>query len=409
MLSMCKSSVETLRPEMATLIETLKPLWWLTHHFGILPDWCVSLPRSRLSKILNWIGVAVTLSAIVMLGIFEMYQLHVRIRTMQNIHNIVDALLWSLAPVTVLTCILYILIRRRRLLRFFSAWNHLEQHSLIRQHWQQKTKRTLKLVRVATVVTSCFVIICNSFMIFGNPNLSYLPSHYAELNQLFTEPIVYFVEFMALFYVFCTGFVCSVIPTVVYYQAALVVRAVNSATRQLFDSLERRRNVRNVKGPTVELQFVDLWSIYEQIGQLVTEINDVIGFFVIEMDSYVFVGICLLTDTIFSNIKVVSNSELIFWISALLFNSYVLLDMTYFAAQLHISSRQLVNNTSLWLSDKVTLLTKQELDYARLFLNRIDSRTLQARPCDLYTVDYSLLLQILSVVVTYTIILVQFK
>jgi len=79
------------------------------------------------------------------------------------------------------------------------------------------------------------------------------------------------------------------------------------------------------------------------------------------------------------------------------------------ASELHHSSRQLKARLSLLASRYWSLMTKDEKYIILAFTSRLKSTALAASPWELYTIDRGLLLRILSLTVTYIVILLQSK
>jgi len=81
--------------------------------------------------------------------------------------------------------------------------------------------------------------------------------------------------------------------------------------------------------------------------------------------------------------------------------------MILIASESEKSSRKLAVTVSLLISEKGSLLTETERPSAASYLNNIQTNALTARPCELYDINNSLLLQIFGTIVTYTIIILQ--
>ena len=75
------------------------------------------------------------------------------------------------------------------------------------------------------------------------------------------------------------------------------------------------------------------------------------------------------------------------------------------ASQSERCSRQLASSVAFMISSHH--MSEMERQSALVFLYNIQANTLTARPCDLYDISYSLLLQMFSVVVAYSVIILQ--
>ena len=79
------------------------------------------------------------------------------------------------------------------------------------------------------------------------------------------------------------------------------------------------------------------------------------------------------------------------------------------SAQLHNSSSKLKGTASSLLSRHCYKMSKEDRDLTVLFINRLQDHQLAACPLGLYCVTNAIMLTILSLTISYVIILVQMK
>jgi 7tm Chemosensory receptor len=132
--------------------------------------------------------------------------------------------------------------------------------------------------------------------------------------------------------------------------------------------------------------------------------NDLLGFLVISVHGLLFVLICSITDAVLLGLNHLSSSDYIILPTMLLLFISLLTSLTLIASQLERSSRQFASHLALMTSQHSSLTDTQTVN---LLPHQVQSTVLTARPLDLYKINHSLLLQMSSVVVTYTIILLQ--
>jgi len=106
------------------------------------------------------------------------------------------------------------------------------------------------------------------------------------------------------------------------------------------------------------------------------------------------------------NIKSMPMNDLIRLLSFLSMFTGNLVITIVIASQSERCSRQLASSVAFMISSHQ--MSEMERQSALAFLYNIQANTMTARPCDLYDINYSLMLQMLNVVVTYSVIILQF-
>ena len=104
--------------------------------------------------------------------------------------------------------------------------------------------------------------------------------------------------------------------------------------------------------------------------------------------------------------NVVPDTLTMFLLDSFLYPLRLMLTM-FLMSQLHTSSCELLSVVSRLCSQRVFLSDEEERRVSRTFLERLKQIKLAASPSDFYKIKPSVFLTLLSLIVTYTIILLQ--
>ena len=260
---------------------------------------------------------------------------------------------------------------------------------------------------MTTLVIICMVItfLVNSVLlatIFFNSNSPLLLTRHPKLVATFTRPVLLLIQSLSAIYVSTILLVGGGAPTFIAYETGSMLNALSSATKQIFDDLETSETKYSLTK-----QLHDLWHFYEQLRLRTDEANNLFGILVILEHATFFLIICLAVDTFVLNTKTLPLADLIILPVFFFFFVLFLVAMTLIASESEKSSLKLAVTVSLLISKNGSFLTETERLTAASYLNNIQSNVLTARPCELYDINNSLLLQILGTIVTYTIIILQ--
>ena len=394
-----RTPVQVLKPKAKSLVEILEPFWKLTYWIGVLPDWCCHPVRSRCSRILNAIANFVCFVILVTVTTYETFQLIVDFMKISSIRHSIYSLFWTLLYITATIFEIVLHMKRQKFQKFFQEWDELERQPLIQRFWNTDNKPTIFIrVNLTLVMSSVFIIIV---LICITPTAPMWMTHRTELVDIFTRPVLVITQAISVLYFAIILNWSVIIPPITSYHMGSVLTALKSATEDTFaapNKLQRK---------AIGEQLDQFWHFYEQLRSRVNETNYLFGFFNLLAYGLLFVCITTLTGSLLLNFKDLSVYEII--ISAFLLFMFItfLFMMILTHSQLEQRSRRLAASSALVISQTCHLLTESERIGSHLYIINIQHNVLSARPYDLFTVNYSLLLQMFSVVVTYSVILLQ--
>ena len=229
-------------------------------------------------------------------------------------------------------------------------------------------------------------------------------THRTELVELFTRPVLVVTQATSVLYFSIILNWSVIIPPITSYHMGSVLTALQSATEGAFAALEAPNKFQR---KAIGEQLGQFWLLYEQLRSKVNETNYLFGFFNLLAYGLLFVCITTLTGTLLLNFKDLPVYDIITSAFLLIMFVIFLFMMTLTQSHLEQCSRRLAASSALMISKTCHLLSESERISSHLYIINIQHNVLSARPYDLFTVNYSLLLQMFSVVVTYSVILLQ--
>ena len=384
---------------MKTLIQVLEPVWKLSFWVGVFPDWCHSPPRKPCSIIFNRIAVFISTLILTVLTSYQTFYLIIDFLEITSIKSIIFSLIGFFPQLTAVVFSFYIQLRRNTILKFFKFWNELECHPVMQNRRNDKKMTTLVIISMVITFLVNSVLLAT---IFFNSNSPLLLTRHPKLVATFTRPVLLLIQSLSAIYVSTILLVGGGAPTFIAYETGSMLNALSSATKQIFDDLETSKTKYSLTK-----QLHDLWHFYEQLRLRTDEANNLFGILVLLEHATFFLIICLAVDTFVLNTKTLPLADLIILPVFFFFFVLFLVAMTLIASESEKSSRKLAVTVSLLISKNGSFLTETERLTAASYLNNIQSNVLTARPCELYDINNSLLLQILGTIVTYTIIILQ--
>ena len=211
-----------------------------------------------------------------------------------------------------------------------------------------------------------------------------------------------FVQFV--FVVFCP--LIDIVPAIVYYHAARMVEGMKWEIRELGTNGSSPSN--SIKSGIV----YSIWSRFETLTVMVGRTDKLFGPMVILCQGYLFTIICglvyilleIIMDGVIKEFQLATEAVLLCFI---IFQPIRLLISISLISKLDGSSSELISVTALFFNKRLYYSDKEEQKVVRHFLNRLNQVKLTACPCGFYKIKPHIYLTMLSLIVTYTVILLQ--
>lgn len=389
----------------SALDRSLAPLWKLTCYCGLLLDWC--RPMSRKSRCacatVRYLAIATHL----LITIYGMACDLVRLKNDMNdtvLHIVTEAMDFIIQPI-ILFIWAYFMLHRKSMMVFFDAW---AKQQIQLQNSSQQNEIKWVTIGVYLIYGSFATTIFCLFMYYAfttplSPHwditVSYYPSlsddiYYCTLNRL--------IRILQGFH-FCVFFLLmDIVPIMVYYLSSKIIQSIEIEIIIMENCKSSNNNLSDYLEP-LSLRF-------EAIRSLVHRTDHLFGCFVVLSQGVSFFNIC---SSVYSLLNCVRGScpQYSGAILALLitfFNYLVRMTLTVLLiAKVRKSSGSLLSAVNCLSVRRCRLSNKEERRVLKTFLGSLQHEGLAACPSGLYKITSSVLLSLLSLVMSYTIILLQ--
>ena len=253
---------------------------------------------------------------------------------------------------------------------------------------------------------SSILSICN--VVKRTPDAPFLLSHYPTLRDALTMPVVITIHLAGIFISWVGFSLLDVVPGIVFYCAGKQIESIRQQLTDDFDS--KLLNPRNTAITSTDFgtRLRQTWFKYEALFDLVAEANRTFGILMFLDHGIKFFLTCSLTFMALSYTEDVGIDKMTVTGTAGAFAFRFVAGLLP-AAHLHSSSSNLLTTASSLLSKHFYKMTQEEREVVVLFIERLRDHQLTASPLGLYCVTNSILLTVLSLTVSYVIVLVQLK
>lgn len=386
--------------------KSLCPLWKLTYYSGLTFDWSSRRIQANQNKLLSFIRSIFVFMALILyffivsLSVAQIFQSS--IDPGNKFYGIVFDIIFFGEKPMILFVWFYFLVYRTNIKAFLSDWCRMEEE-YIKGIDSARIKRTCTIVYVLYytygLLQLCFVV----FAAFTAPDIreDALSNYYLK-NLLLSTPYMIFARaHMCFGSVVHTVFysLMDIVPTLVYYHASKFVEALTWEVRELHNGGSSSSNVsKNV---------YNLSSRLETLIVMLRRADQLFGGIVILSQGTLFFLICCTVYSLFVLPSVNDMGILPKILECLILYPPRLLFTVSFMCKLHGSSDDLISEVAHFAHKREYIADKEERRIVGAFLSRLKQAKLSAHPARFYKMKPSVLLTLLSLIVTYTIILMQ--
>ncbi len=398
------------------LERSLSPLWKVTHYSGLLFDWCRPIPRQgRLFVALRCFIIAMGL----LLATYDMACYAVpfsKTLTSPNstfLGTILEANNFMMQPIVLIVWVHFI-CNRNLMLSFFREWSIstvsntnyvLNDHTLgaIIKKFTIGIYSMYGILYFPIMVLSLYHNMKESLIADGDIIISYYPAILENVFFISLKRIVLVSQdfVSCLFYL-----MLDIVPIQIYYHLTKEIEGIENGIKMMMEKLE--------DGNTNICELLEfLWSKYENLRSLLSRADNIFGPLIILSHGLAFFIICT---SVYSLLIIVKNPADIpteypnikWWISLTLVSQFVRLTVgVSLLSGVERSSKSLLSSVACLSLRRGHASEKEERRIIKAFLRRLETNTLAANPSGFYTITPSIGLTLLSLVVTYTIILLQ--
>ena len=380
------------------LDEVLQPLRKLLRYSGLHNGFFPPVEEHRAFYITRCVSTAVILFLLLSFGVYETVQFSVEFSNTKKISTISSNATLCFLTYMALFSLTQFYGNRKQFSEFFQDWKQVEMSVDYRTSTKnhQIIEKGLSIYTYGIVLMGFFLTgFINSFY----PNSSIFLSHWEILREKLSIHILVLVmgvcvSFQVIFFVLIES-----VPALFFYEAGCMIEKLGQELENisLLPHREHSDHMRN-KNP-----YLLIWKKYESIQRSVDRANKLFGFTMI-INQFLFV--CLACLTIYV-ILVNDDDDLHPFFFLLLVLVVIRFVMTnWLMSHLYLSGAELKKIAAGTLSEKWFLLSQEDRDIVACFLSRVDG-SLVACPLNLYTVDPTNILSLITLHISYTIVLLQ--
>lgn len=419
-----------------SLRRSLVPLHKLSYWSGTVLNWCAPTGphhyyRSRrrsINFVIRCIIVAFFLLLSTYTTIVEFLELLFFLQTQPiTFEKLIPYTINFAGRPVVLGAHLYFVIHRKKLLSFFCKWNQMElnyasldrNYSVCRK--SQTTSRVCTIMMSIYLMFSAFIFVGYIILVMGNEENSKIISSdeakdtdkFFVKNQLkyyMTNWVYISIDFITIFPTLIILTMMDIVPTFVFYHGSNFLQILRDRFIQLGGLVNLRSNISSISNNSsgnkfdVEAKIHDIWFHYETLNQLINKANKIFGPLLILNHGLAFFDICSATVALFYSSNDNGNT---LYTSVLIGFTLRLACSVLLMSKVRTSSNQLYSTVTTVQLRSWTLLSPKEHRILQSFLSQLQNDRLVASPCQLYKITSSILLAMLSLVITYTIVLIQ--
>ena len=313
---------------------------------------------------------------------------------------------------------IFFLIRRKDLFDFLERFYLLETEFVIPSGPIRKQRLvaylTIGLAITLTITGACFVTLNPSKV--ENGTIEYYPyylTYYATFRDIFTEPILEMFQIWSFFCLAIPYLLSDLVPSFIYYHSGAIVNAICediqktllvissgiglSSETQVDDSLDSDgREIHRI------------WMKYDRLALLVRNTNQTFGPMVFFDYGIKFFLVSLLAHSVLATLR--ESNETVFNIVHLAMAICIaarLISGILLKSNLYRSSKNLSNQISTMTIHHWFCINKSQRKLLIMIQQDVERDKLIANPLDLFYISPGILLAMLSLTVTYIIILFQ--
>ena len=383
-----------------SLNEILSPIWNWLRYIGLQHGFLSPIEEHRIFYNIRCISTMLILFLVLNDFVFKLTQLLIEIPHSKSIADIsINVVMFTASFMSVMFYQQFY-TKQKQLVRFFKDWNELEM--LFNRCCNRN--RTKWITKVVSVICSILLFSSVLFMSLWNliaPNESIFFSHFHVLQDIFGLYFLAVVFSISFHYLMVSMLFGQFIPAFFFYQAGCMIENLKGELKNCFITVHNQHLVHLRNENPVRL----IWEKYESIYHLVNRANHLFG---VTMITNQFCLVCLTCTHIYLIINLYEYSPT-FYVYPIRVIFFVALTVwfNWLVSYLYLSCGELKTAIASLLSEKWQIIIQDHRDLLIFFYNRVDKEDLAACPLNLYRIDPTSLMSILTLHVSYVIVLLQ--
>ena len=395
------------------LDDTLRPACKFLFYSGMLPNLNLRRTDNRAMYAVRCLLTATTISLLSLYIVFLSVQLMVQFQTGTRVLDVVMLTYMFVITSSALFFHCHLLIHEKNLIEFLKDWKKIEIDSLTQSNRAKK--------RVAAGIYGVYLIYLVTFpsLIYSHnqirPNEVIFYSNLDWVRDSFHINLVSISSALGMYVSWVLFALGEIIPTTFFYHAGCIIQDLQ---QQLLDtSITSSTSSNNIMMSNLYVQFKKqeqpyrrIWAKYETVLGCVKQGNRMFQGPILWLHTSLFVIECLSLYFISKSYELQLRKPLILsFVGAWSVLTIQIIAVFRLMSHPYSSREKLRNTVADLLSSKWDSLPEEDRQLLEAFQERLGSEKMGVMPFDLYTVRPSNLLNILSLIVTYSVVLFQIQ
>lgn len=389
----------------SSLQRSLASVCKFSYYSGILLDWChVSHPkrRNRAVVVIHHTTIALFFLINIFNLLIEFLELTFAIQDGSSLGQLLPrVILFGGRPCISGTFVIFIL-HRKRFLRYFQDWSKVESTILKNQSIDIASDRVYFILKIVHLFSCGAIVVGYTMIIFmgdsGNDNNGTTTIGVKDLFRRFMTPLGYnLIEVINIYSSVVLFAMNDLVPSFVYHHTAKLVRMLQ---KEICEACHHKRKASN----DLQIMILDIWIRYDEVSHLISRANSDFGPLVVINHGLVVFDLCCASVILFYQSN---TSGIAFYLPVVLICFGRMVWSVGLIGKVSEADAQTLSAVTTLHSREWPSMNRDERSVLRAFLNQLQQSRLTASPCQFYDVTPSLLLAVISLVVTYTIFLLQ--
>ena len=399
------TKVDRITGENILLDDTLRPVWKFVFYNGILAD---SFPQKTQKWPFYVTRFTVTVLIVLLLLVYTIFLL-IQLLFSFSLELIVLDKVMITYSFTLLSsgvfCQYYYLRRQKELFQFLNDWKEIETQYLTNCN---DTKKKIVIIAYGVyLILLISIAIVTFYWNLTDPHFQIFYSSYLSISESCNIHFIGLTAASSLYYAQLYNLLGEIVPALFFYHVGCVIEGLQIEFQDIaFNSgVSDRALVSNLHIQfRNERPFRRIWTKYETIFHFVKRGNQLFQSVILCHDFTGFMFICL---GIYSGFKVSDWSLSVSFFAIVCLIMLRAIGVNWLTSYPYLSREQFETAIANFLNLKWDSLLDEDRQFLVSFQERLNNENLAAQPFNLYTINPSNLLSMLSIIATYVIVLLQ--
>ena len=375
------------------LEDNLRPIWTFLRYNGFLPDFLRQRYENGAFHIARCVFTSLVLLFMICDLAFKLRQLFF-VDWTNDLPHFAFTVVFLLHQLNGFLVSYQFLMHGREFRQFFQDWKKVEMD--YGNHFTAAKKKTIKSALIFNLLLGTQTLI-GFFWSYTTPDAPMFVTSLPFANSALDILLLSLVSFATFYYTWMNRQLGEAVASIFFYHAGCVIEGLERELRDLSDNLVYRSNAQ---------QPHRIWQRYENVYRLVGGANRLFQAVIL---AHYFVSFSSISTAVFFSIKMYDEKpSLVLGITVCLaaFIMQCCL-INRLLSHLYLSQRRLRDAVAVLLCRKWYLLPKETRLFLISFQDRLDKDRVAAAPFALFTVNPTNLSGLLSLCVTYAVVLLQ--